>query len=118
MTENEREAIEELRDLLEQCNEKEIVSRNLFENIARVLILMEKQENIIKGNECVIETLTNNEKVLLEALEKKDMIIKNMIERVYLKKEEYECIKENEIRKPHKSFEDCILEYFEKKEEG
>ena len=46
-------------------------------------------------------------------IEKKDKIIEKMAERVYLKKEEYECVRENQRNNIHKSFEDCIIEYFE-----
>lgn len=59
--------------------------------------------------------IKDEEKLKLE-LKKKDKIIKEMAERVYLKKEEYECVRENQKRKIHASFEDCIIEYFEKKE--
>lgn len=44
-----------------------------------LLNLIEKQDNTIKGNECVIETMAHNEEVLLETIEKKDKIIDDTI---------------------------------------
>lgn len=63
-----------------------------------------------------IEQNIKDEEKLKVELKKKDKIIEKMAERVYLKKEEYECVRENQRNNIHKSFEDCIIEYFEKEE--
>ena len=80
--------------------------------MAKKLLTKKTCEEIIK----LAEEQDNRIKELEKAVEKKDKVIRKMAERVYLKKEEYKCVRENQIRKPHKSFEHCIIEYFEKKE--
>lgn len=108
----EEEAIKRLKNKLEndieyanRCNPfSDLVHEVILDNkaVERVLNLIEKRDNKIKELE--------------KEVGEKDKVIRKMAERVYLKKEEYECVRENQKRNMHKSFEDCIIEYFEKKE--
>lgn len=47
-----------------------------------VIDLIEKQQHIIEGKECVISTQAHNEEVLLEQLEKQQNIINEMAEQL------------------------------------
>lgn len=100
MTDEEKEAIKELRRLLEKQNEKEIVTENLFENILRAIILIQKQqEKLEKKDETILK--------MAKAINNFDIdedICKQMGQKKYCS--EYD--KESKCEK-------CIIEYFEKK---
>ena len=61
---NEKEAIKELKSLSPSES-----------SIETVLNLIEKQKHIIEGKEALIDTMTHNEEVYEEILEKKDKVI-------------------------------------------
>jgi len=101
-----RKTLQILLNLIENTQKeieywKDKFDKELDDNIEKTTKIMKKDNRI---------------KELEKAVEKKDKVIRKMSERVYLKKEEYKCVRENQTRKLHKSFEDCIIEYFEKKE--
>lgn len=75
MTDEEKEIIKEIDNKPDEISDDKITINLLYQ---KVDIL----ENIIKGNECVIETMAHNEEVLLEALEKKEKIINKLSEQL------------------------------------
>lgn len=98
MTDEEKEIIKEIDNKLDKTSADEITINLLYQ---KVDIL----ENIIKENECVIETGAHNEEVLLEAIEKKDKIIDRMANEIYIE------------HNPHFKTTEEVKEYFEKEEE-
>lgn len=125
MTEEEKEAIKYFRNLRSTIDEsymlfdEEITIRcgkETTKQITIMLNLIEKQDKIIKGNECVIETQANNEKVLLEAMEKKDKTIDKMAKWIFDK----DYVENSLLIHRDDYYSNCIkqvIEYFEKKEE-
>ena len=126
MTDEEKEAIEYWRGQIELYSKE----GRQHKTLQALLDLIEKQNNIIKGNECVIETMSRNEKVLLEAIEKKDKIINRMAKKIGEIMTDIEVIKrqfeekycefitsdDDCCMKVDKDCSDCIKEYFEKEE--
>lgn len=126
MTEEEKEAIKFIIFYKTYCLNKEKTNIKNYEtindedfvskNIEIVLNLIEKQQNTIKGNECVIETLSHNEEVLLEVLEKKDKTIDKMAKWIFDK----DYVENSLLIHRDDYYSNCIkqvIEYFEKKEE-
>lgn len=66
-----------LQKIVERCNKCKFaaceqceINYTEVESIKRILRKMENQEHIIEGKDCVIETQSNNEEVLLNQLNK------------------------------------------------
>lgn len=119
---NDKEAIERMKDITNyimkiqnirtyggyyiRCRSKEA---KMFET---VLNIIEKQQHIIEGKECVIETQAHNEEVLLEEIEKKDkqidLMANNLIGVVFSDNDNKEILFDNK---------EDVKKYFEKKAE-
>lgn len=78
LNEEEKKAITSLRDFAYTLHGTFSVAE-----AKTILNLIEKQQHIIEGKECVISTQAHNEKVLLEQLEKQNKIIDKMADEIY-----------------------------------